>query len=107
MFVNLTQHVITLLQGENDTIWGRIPTSGTVARVPTTSEPMDPVQGISCTRTRFGAVEGVPPREEGTVYIVSRLVLEAAKDFRDDVYAPGELVRDPAGQVIGCRGLSR
>jgi hypothetical protein len=26
---------------------------------------------------------------------------------REDIFAPGELVRDPDGRVIGCRGLAR
>ena len=32
--------------------------------------------------------------------------LVASRAPRPDVYAPGELVRDEAGRVVGCRGLT-
>ncbi len=53
----------------------------------------------------YGEVTGLPDPVEGVGYIVSGLVASAAK--RDDVFSPGELVRDNGGKPIGCKGLKR
>lgn len=57
------------------------------------------------SRTSYGAVEGLPEPKAGVIYIVSALV-RAAVPGRLDVASPGELVRDAAGAVVGCKGLS-
>ena len=54
----------------------------------------------------FGAVEGLPDPEEGVVWIVSRVVAEAAKE-RDDLLVTDDAVRDDQGRIIGCRALAR
>jgi hypothetical protein len=59
---------------------------------------------IGVTRTEFGQVEGLPPREEGVIFVVAGMTLAAIED-RPDVFAPGPLVRDGQGRVVGCRGL--
>lgn len=53
----------------------------------------------------FGAVEDLPPVVEGTIYVVSRMVITACPDRRDFV-SPGPLLRNEAGQPIGAIGLS-
>lgn len=48
----------------------------------------------------------LPPRLEGTLYIVSRLVADVLRE-RDDFVFPYDLVRDEKGIVIGCTSLAR
>jgi hypothetical protein len=58
-------------------------------------------------RKRFAVVvEGLPAPKEGTVYVVSFLTARAVPD-REDVYFPGEALRDDGGNIIGCVGLAR
>jgi hypothetical protein len=40
------------------------------------------------------------------LYIVSRVVAEAARD-RDDLVVPDNVIRDDQGRVIACRALAR
>ena len=62
------------------------------------------VNGIALSRVTFGEVTGLPDPVEGTLYIVSALV-RSALPARTDLASPGDLVRDAAGAVIGCKGL--
>mgnify|MGYP001358469749 CR=1 FL=1 len=61
---------------------------------------------IPVTRSIFGAVEGLPAHEAGTILIVSRLVADACPD-RGDLYFPDDLVRDSDGKVIGANSLGK
>ena len=99
-FVNLTPHAINIVGDATVTI----PPSGRIARVTSTSSPVGEVEGVPLHRTSFGAVEGLDDPQEGVVQIVSAMV-RAALPGRTDLASPGDLVRDGAGQVIGCRGL--
>ena len=133
MLKNCTPHVITIcsLSGE---IMLNIARSGIVPRCSTTTKVVGyaasgdcPVckgyghymeddhydnycpcggKSIPILETQFGEVTGLPPAEEGVYLIVSRLVLQACPE-RHDLLSPGELVRGPDGQPIGCKGLSR
>lgn len=49
----------------------------------------------------FAGVEDLPPAAEGTFYIVSLAVAQAAR--RDDFLVPDDLVRDDQGRIVGCR----
>lgn len=96
MFVNLTPHAIN--------VGGmHIPPSGTVARCREESELVTEICGLKIIRKKFGAVEGLPPPEENTVYIVSAICMAAAR--RPDVMCPGNPVRDSAGVIVGCEAL--
>jgi hypothetical protein len=104
--INMTPHPINIMAEGGTTI--TLPPSGALVRVRVTRE----VAGYICHdgaeiplhRTSYGAVEGLPAPEPGTLYIVS-LAVRAACPGRMDLASPGELVRDAAGQPIGCRGL--
>lgn len=76
-FINCTPHALTLNDG---TV---IPASGQVARVAASFTQFDE-NGV-CKQV-FGDVQGIPAPQEGTLYIVSALVL-AASD-RTDLVAP-------------------
>ena len=75
-----------------------------MARVSSQAVTVGEVNGIPLTRVSFGAVVDLPPPVEGTIYIVSALVRSAVPN-RLDVASPGELVRDSAGAVLGCKSL--
>lgn len=109
MLVNLTPHVLNVQLSEGATDisdWLKLEPSGQVARVASESRVVGTISGVSIYETTFGEVEGLPEEKEGTYYVVSRLVLQAASN-RKDLLSPGQLVRNEAGQPIGCKGLSR
>jgi hypothetical protein len=116
--VNCTPHEVTLV-GEDGEVILRVPPSGIVARVAEEQEPAGEVvvlpggpltaEGVKVPliRRQWGEIEGLPPEQFRTVYIVSALVATAAwARGRRDVVCPGELVRDGEGRVIGCRNLT-
>lgn len=97
-FVNLTPHAVVVVGGPT------LPPSGSVARCASASVPAGEHGGVALSRVTFGAVEGLPDPEAGVVFVVSALV-RAAVPGRSDVASPGDLVRDAAGAVVGCRNL--
>jgi hypothetical protein len=48
-------------------------------------------------------IEGLPPRKEGMLYIVSSIVQVNAR--RDDLLSPCQFERDNAGSIISCRAF--
>jgi hypothetical protein len=101
--MNLTPHPITVCGIT-------IPPSGIVARVTETVTPVGALEyeGVHIplvTRT-LGPVTDLPEPQPDTIYIVSSMVASAAWAMgRRDVAAPGDLVRDEAGRVIGAASL--
>jgi hypothetical protein len=78
IFVNCTPHPLNLNDGTT------IAPSGIVARVQATFTDFE--DGVC--RQVFGDVEGLPEPKEGTMYIVSAVVLAAVGQSRPDVVAP-------------------
>lgn len=107
--VNLTPHNFTLCDADGNIVRVIEPTKP-AARVSSTVRVVDEVDGIPVTETTFGAVEGLPEPQEGTIFIVSLLVQQAAPN-RHDVYRPDtgpqSVVRDDAGQIVGVKALAR
>ncbi len=107
---NLTPHEVTLV-GEDGKVIATFPSEGvlrlpqTTLRVGTLKVDGDGIE-IPVTKTTFGGIDQLPPKEEGTIYIVSALTCQAAPD-RDDFFIPDQTVRDEHGRIIGCRALSR
>lgn len=108
-FVNLTPHAITI-----DGI-GTIPPSGQTVRVGTIRTAMTGCAGVRITLQNLGQVEGLPAPKDGTVYIVSGMVLDAMKRQGEsvstraglDVFAPDtgpDAIREN-GQIVAVRGL--
>lgn len=106
MFKNLTPHEINVVDAEGHHVLD-VPASGIVARCSQHEQKITEIDGVEITRQFFGEVEGLPSPEEGTWFIVSRLVAQAAGLSRTDLLVPGPLVRGEDGQPVGCRGLSR
>jgi hypothetical protein len=107
--INLTPHEIRI--GE-----ATFPPSGVVARVATVQTDAGAVvfdgHTFPVVHNTYGAVEGLPDPEPGTVYLVSTLVLsalEAQGIYRDDVFAPDTspqgVIRGEDGQIKGVKRL--
>ena len=105
--INLTPHPINFLDAENRVIL-TVPSSG-VARVAQRRETIGWVEldgmTLPVTRSVFGAVEGLPAPEAGTIYIVSAITAQAVPE-REDVLIVDDSVRDENGRIIGVRGLA-
>lgn len=105
--INLTPHDIIIRLPDGDRV---IPASGTVARVATSYEHVGDVDGIPVSAQTFGQIEGLPEPRNGVVYVVSAIVLAAAKELgRTDVVAPdtARAIRNEAGQIVAVPGLVR
>jgi hypothetical protein len=107
-FVNLTPHdIVVQLSDGSRRVFAK---SGVIARVATTSLEDGSFDGIPVVRTTFGEVENLPVPEEGTVYIVSALVLSALAGSRSDVVAPNTgstAIRNEKGLVEAVVSFTR
>jgi hypothetical protein len=105
--VNLTPHPLNIKTVDDRII--TIQPSGELARVSESREQLPVINhregNISVTRATYGEIENLPDPEDGKIFVVSALVLARARG-RNDVFAPGLAIRDEAGRVIGCDGLS-
>jgi hypothetical protein len=97
--LNLTPHEITLC-GK------KLPSSG-VARVAQTTQQVAEINGIPVNKLSFGQVMGLPEERKDTIYIVSRIVAEAVKGQRNDVFIVDKTVRNEQGQIVGCEALAK
>lgn len=112
--INLTPHTINVILPT--AILNVLP-NGTLARVATqtvevaTLHTMDNTP-IPVRKTEKGEVQGVPEQEEGTVFLVSRMVRDAlgeGPDVRPDVLCPDtgpSAQRDAKGQIVGVTGFT-
>ncbi len=107
MILNLTPHTINIFDTDGKTQLYEMPSSG-IARCKTEKKQIADIKGIAIFDISYGEVEGVPPVNpgSGTGYIVSFLVRQALPE-RNDLYSPGELIRNEKGQPIGCIGLTK
>ena len=105
-FINLTPHEIRVVRPDGGT--AVFPPSGQVARCTEKSVQRAEVshQGVTIPLVgkEFGEGVGLPDPEEDSLLIVSALVRTAAPG-RSDLVTFGDLVRNEAGQPIGCSSL--
>lgn len=100
-FINLTPHAVRLNDGTE------FPPSGTVARVAASFSPFD---GDGVATVVYGQPEGLPDPKEGTLYIVSAMVLSAMAGRRSDLVAPATGHPDTIrvnGQIQSVPGFVR
>lgn len=112
LLVNLTSHPIYLV-GEDShepircifpsKLYGELRLQQRTTRLDTCAGM--PIYGVT-TLAAPTQHSDLPPRIEGTLYIVSRLVADVLRD-RDDFVFPYRLVRDGNGVVTGCSSLAR
>lgn len=107
--INLTPHTLNIHLGEGDVL--EVLPSGDVCRISTKVEkvsdlPLPDGRKVPVMGTAFGNVKGLPAPKVGVTYVVSGLV-RSRLIGREDVMAPGPLVRNEKGQPVGCQGLTR
>ena len=106
--VNLTPHDVNVV-GNDNSVAITIPASGNVARCSQTIDIVGSITvnsiAIPVSSSSYGEVVDLPAPQDGVYYIVSRLVMSACP-ARQDLLCPNDLVRNDAGQVIGCRSLA-
>lgn len=83
-----------------------LPKGEVVPRISQSTHKVDEVNGIPITETVFGETQDLPEAKDGTLLIVSRLILSANPN-RKDLVVPNELLRDESGNIIGCKSLAR
>jgi hypothetical protein len=107
--VNCTPHAIVLFNG--DIIAYTIEPSGATVRLLESDKTCDDVYGVPCVERTYCALAGLPDPVDGTYYLVSIVVLGAAKALgRTDCISPDTgagCVRDAAGKILGTRGFVR
>ncbi|QZT33673.1 hypothetical protein HUR95_15825 [Caldalkalibacillus thermarum TA2.A1] len=108
--INLTPHAIRVVGKDGQEII-TIPPSGQLARVAMVKTPAEEIPAgnginIPVNHVTYGDVEGLPDPQPDTIYVASAVVAQAVP-HRDDVFVPGDLVRDDSGAVVGCRGLNK
>lgn len=101
---NWTPHRITVVRTDSGADLVLEP-AGPAPRLTTTREDLGVLDGVPMVRATMGDVTGLPAERPGVILVVSAMVAEAAPE-RADLACPGELIRDDAGQVVGCRGLA-
>ena len=100
--VNLTPHTVKVVV-EGDVALEL--SSVGVARVSAKTEVVGEVAGFELRHSEFGEVAGLPEAEEGTLFVVSRMV-KSAVPHRHDCVVPDGLVRDVDGNILGCTGFA-
>lgn len=100
--VNLTPHILNIITPAGTIA---LPPSGGVARVNKSTALVEiPGVDVPLVTIAWGGLAGLPEPDGASLFIVSNLVREAVPR-RQDVASPGELVRGPDGQPVGCQGL--
>ena len=102
--INLTPHDIVITDGPT------FPPSGTVARVSVQQVDDGNINGVPVKKQTFGDIVDLPDPADDTVYIVSALVLSAAKAAgRTDCVAPdtANAVRNDDGHIVSVPGFIR
>lgn len=100
---NLTPHPIHVVDADGN-VTRTFQSEGLVRLKANTVTAGFEVDGIPVTTTQFGEAEGLPTFQEGTFLIVSQLV-KSALPGRKDLVVPAEVVRDPNGNIVGCRSF--
>lgn len=101
--INLTPHTLNIVRADSSVL--TIEATGKIARVSSKTEVVEVIDGIEVIEQTFGNIVDLPEPEEGTKYIVSRMVKNLVPE-RKDVLVPGLPVRDDKGNIIGAKGLS-
>lgn len=103
--VNKTPHDVNFINNNNEVVQTITPELPAI-RLSMSTDLAGLIEGIPVIKTVYGEVENLLEEADDTVYIVSALVMQALPD-RKDLYVPGDVVRDEAGKIIGCKALSR
>jgi len=107
MIINMTPHPVHIVDSDNNIVC-TFPKGDTQIRLEAKTVPLgiltDDKFAVPLTYTEFGEAVGLPEYQPGTFYIVSQIVKSALPN-RSDLFVPAEVVRDAAGNIIGCKSL--
>ena len=99
---NATAHPVRVLK--QDGYVTSFPPSGFVVRVREVRTPVLTLDGVVVERVSFQPLTPVPPREEGVIWIVSRMVRYAYPD-RMDFVSPARPMKDGHGSIFASQSL--
>lgn len=107
--INLTPHTISIIRDDNKSPLVIEP-HGIVCRVIEETETVSYVNGIPIRVSHPSSVEGLPPQQEGVIYITSGMAAAAAWELgRADVYCPStledDIIRNEKGLTIAIKAL--
>ena len=106
--INLTPHTVNICDAIGNIVKS-YPSEGN-ARVNTIFRELLPIDGVPAKSVSYSETVGLPPGEDGVFYLVSMVVAQA-NPGRADLFspntAPGEVVRDDAGQIVGVKSFAR
>ena len=100
--INCTPHPIVITDGPT------FDPSGKVARVDAIQSDAGSINGIPVKTQTFGDIIDLPDPQDDTIFIVSAIVLSAAKAVRrTDVVAPdtSNAVRNDQGHIVSVPGF--
>lgn len=100
--VNLTPHAVNFITA--DGVQVNVAPEGIIARLEQHDVFSRWIGRIPVYKTEYGQVQNLPDPQPDTIYIVSGMVLSQVPE-REDVLAPGALIRNDEGQVIGAGGF--
>ena len=101
--VNLIGHEITISG------YGTLPKAENPCFVETEQIIMGKLSGIPIAKTDFKEIVNLPEPEDGTYYIVNRIVMDYVPFNREDVFCVDTgttAIRDENGQVVAVTQLS-
>lgn len=120
MLYNLTPHTVRVFSANTGEIVVEIPPSGTVARVEKIGNRQIGSETIPVSNfgdngetweydipilvSTVAGFSGLPNEQANVRFIVSAALRTACPD-RLDLVSPADLVRDEAGNVLGCRAF--
>ena len=106
--VNLTPHPFNLVDSNGDIVLS-LDGADNPPRVDVQDSFDQTIQvdgnDVDVFQNSYGDVQNLPDPQDGVLYIVSRMVVNACPD-RDDLVIPNDLVRDDDGNIVGCQNLS-
>jgi hypothetical protein len=111
--INLTPHAVVVTNNLGDSAPVTFAPSGMIARLAVqniekrqwnVTNEVGTVANLKFVINEMGEVIDLPAPIKNRAFIVSAMV-RAAVPHRNDVFSPGDLVRDDAGRVIGCQNL--
>lgn len=103
--INATPHDITVIKKGDTKV--TFPKSGIIARVSSSYEELEAIDGFTMVHQTFGEIEGLPEETNETMYIVSAMVLSANRS-RKDLIAPNTgatAIRDEKGHIVAVNGF--
>lgn len=112
--INLTPHELSIIDYEGNPITLKshvldFPETYKAARIAEEFETEENLEygmfEIPVQSKQFLGVIDLPVPRKNTVYVVSSMVF-AQVPHRNDVVAPGPLIRNEQGHPVGCRGLT-